>query len=89
MTAFFVDSLTGLQQSDSAKTNELLANLTEILIVLSGTNITALNLNIPQPEPFEPDASDVRLNVYWSISLILSVCRYILILSMYRSSIGL
>ncbi|KAJ7871574.1 hypothetical protein B0H13DRAFT_2060182 [Mycena leptocephala] len=40
VTAFLVDSLTGLQQDEAASTNELLANLTEILIQLSAGRIS-------------------------------------------------
>ncbi|KAJ7119422.1 hypothetical protein C8R44DRAFT_175031 [Mycena epipterygia] len=72
VTAFLVDSLTGLQQDEAARTNELLANLTEIIIQLStGANVSALK--VVSPAPFQPDAVDVRLNSYWSISLILSL----------------
>ncbi|KAJ7645265.1 hypothetical protein B0H17DRAFT_959678, partial [Mycena rosella] len=72
VTAFLVDSLTGLQQDEAARTNELLANLTEILIQLSaGANLSTSK--VAPPAPFLPDAVDVRLNSYWSISLILSV----------------
>ncbi|KAJ7119420.1 hypothetical protein C8R44DRAFT_788033 [Mycena epipterygia] len=71
-SAFLVESLTGLQQDEAARTNELLANLTEIIIQLSaGANVSALK--VVSPAPFQPDAVDVRLNSYWSISLILSL----------------
>ncbi|KAJ7471749.1 hypothetical protein FB451DRAFT_974602, partial [Mycena latifolia] len=69
VTAFLVDSMAGLQQDEVARTNELLANLTEIIIQLSaGANLTALTQG-----PFQPDPMNVRLNSYWSISLILSL----------------
>ncbi|KAJ7645826.1 hypothetical protein B0H17DRAFT_959327 [Mycena rosella] len=72
VTSFLVDSLPGLQQDEAARTNELLANLTEILIQLN-TGANLLTLKTAAPAPFQPDAVDVRLNSYWSISLILSV----------------
>ncbi|KAJ7471754.1 hypothetical protein FB451DRAFT_306638 [Mycena latifolia] len=70
VAAFLVPSLTGLQQDKVDRTNELLANLTEILIELSaGAN--RATLNITSPEIFQPDAMSVRLTSYWSVSLIL------------------
>ncbi|KAJ7471778.1 hypothetical protein FB451DRAFT_307141 [Mycena latifolia] len=72
VTSFLVDSLTGLQQDEAARTNELLANLTDILIQLSaGANATSLRVSAPAP--FQPDPVDVRLNSYWIISLVLSL----------------
>ncbi|KAJ7475239.1 hypothetical protein B0H11DRAFT_2428804, partial [Mycena galericulata] len=68
VTAFLVDSLPGLQQDEVARTNDLLANLTEIVIQLSGTAV-----NITPPATFEPAAAEIRLNSYWSVSLILSL----------------
>ncbi|KAJ6602538.1 hypothetical protein DFH09DRAFT_1470251 [Mycena vulgaris] len=70
VTAFLVDSLPGLQQDGVARTNELLANFTEIIIQLSGNTA----LNITPPATFQPAPADVRLNSYWSVSLILSLC---------------
>lgn len=72
VTSFIVDSFKNLSQDEIARTNELLANLTEIVIKLSGTGSTSLNLVVAQP--FVPQASDVRVNAYWSLSLVLSVC---------------
>lgn len=77
VTAFLVESLNRLEQSDSARTNELLANLTDIIITLSNTNPAALNLQ--PPLAFAPDPSDIRLNAFWSLSLILSVRMAILL----------
>ncbi|KAJ7471771.1 hypothetical protein FB451DRAFT_1134484, partial [Mycena latifolia] len=72
VTSFLVNSLTGLQQDEAARTNELLANLTDILIQLSaGANATSLRVSAPAP--FQPDPVDVRLNSYWIISLVLSL----------------
>lgn len=71
MTAFFVQSLANLQQDEVARTNEILVNLTQIIIQLSG--VDSANLDISSPIPFTPNASDVRLNVYWSLALVLSV----------------
>ncbi|KAJ7645272.1 hypothetical protein B0H17DRAFT_1216104 [Mycena rosella] len=72
VTAFLVNSLTGLQQDEAARTNELLANLTEIVIQLSA-GATLSTLKVAPPTSFLPDAVDVRLNSYWTISLILSL----------------
>ncbi|KAJ7674292.1 hypothetical protein B0H17DRAFT_1208100 [Mycena rosella] len=72
VTAFLVDSLTGLQQDETIRTNELLANLTEIMIQLSaGASLSTLKF--AAPVPFQPDPLDVRLNSNGSFSLILSL----------------
>ncbi|KAJ6590705.1 hypothetical protein DFH09DRAFT_1140075 [Mycena vulgaris] len=71
VTAFLVNSLAGLTEDKVAKTNELLVNLTEIVIALSGK--PASGLNISHPAPFRPDASDVRVNAFWSLSLTFSL----------------
>jgi len=73
VTAFLVASLPKLQQDEAARMNELLTNLTEILIQLSaGAN--AATLRVAGPVPFVPDPVDIRLNSYWSLSLFFSVC---------------
>ncbi|KAJ7754302.1 hypothetical protein DFH07DRAFT_501345 [Mycena maculata] len=71
VTALFVQSVTSLSQDPAARTNELLANLTEIIISLS--NVDFATLHTLAPSRFEPDTDSVRLNVYWSLSLIISV----------------
>ncbi|KAJ7280085.1 hypothetical protein C8J57DRAFT_1567209, partial [Mycena rebaudengoi] len=71
VTAFLVESLSGLRPDEAARTNELLANLTDILITLSGVN--PISLNLSTPAQFQPDSTDVQLNSYWSLSLILSL----------------
>ncbi|KAJ7473276.1 hypothetical protein FB451DRAFT_1248887 [Mycena latifolia] len=69
VTAFLVDSLSTLKQDETAKTNELLLNLTDILILLSDRS----NVTFSQPPQFEPDASDIRVNSFYSLSLVLSL----------------
>jgi hypothetical protein len=71
VTAFFVDSLSKLQPDEAARTNDLLVNLTEIVLIASGIQFNTTNL--PLASSFVPDPADVRKNVYWSISLSLSV----------------
>lgn len=71
LATFLVQSLTGLSQDPGDRTNELLANLTNIIIALNNANVS--NLNIDPPTPFTPESSAIRLNFYWSISLVLSV----------------
>ncbi|KAF7354046.1 hypothetical protein MVEN_01091500 [Mycena venus] len=71
VTAFLVDSLGSLKQDQATRTNELLLNLTDILISLSGQPIS--NLPIPRPSTFEPNASDIRVNAFYSLSLVLSL----------------
>lgn len=60
-----------LSPDTATRTNELLANLTEIVIQLGGAQ--AVQLHITMPDPFVPDASDVRINAYWSLALTISV----------------
>ncbi|KAJ7264171.1 hypothetical protein C8J57DRAFT_1331985 [Mycena rebaudengoi] len=71
ITAFTVHSLANLKQNESSKTNELLANLTNVIIVIGGVN--AANLSLPQPTIFVPDSNDIRFNAYLSLSLIFSL----------------
>ncbi|KAJ7290323.1 hypothetical protein C8J57DRAFT_991471, partial [Mycena rebaudengoi] len=71
VTAFLVESLSGLHPDEAARTNELLANLTDILITLSSVN--PISLNLLTPAQFQPDSTNVQLNSYWSLSLILSL----------------
>ncbi|KAF8068053.1 hypothetical protein FPV67DRAFT_1170506 [Lyophyllum atratum] len=71
VTAFFIASLPALSEDTGKTTNELLKNLTEIIIIINGAN--ASTLNITRAVPFTPDHSSIRLCVYWSLSLILSV----------------
>jgi hypothetical protein len=71
-TAFFVDSFSRLQpRTDTSAMNDVLANLTNVLLLVHGFqfNTTDLRSNVA----FEPDPSDVRENVFWSLSLGLSV----------------
>ncbi|KAJ7471765.1 hypothetical protein FB451DRAFT_1470619 [Mycena latifolia] len=65
VTAFLVGSLPRLQQDEVARTNELLANLTEIVIQLS----RGATLDVTPPVTFQPAAADVRLNSYWLLSV--------------------
>ncbi|KAJ7082701.1 hypothetical protein B0H15DRAFT_764900, partial [Mycena belliarum] len=71
VTAFIVQSMIALKPDEIARTNELLANITNILLTISATN--GAQLNLPQPAVFVPEASDVRLNVYLTLSLIMSL----------------
>ncbi|KAJ7513072.1 hypothetical protein B0H11DRAFT_1948596 [Mycena galericulata] len=71
VTSFFVQSLTALSEDQTVRTNELLANLTDIIIVISG--VPPASLHVSQPLTFHPDPTDVRLNSLWSLSLILSL----------------
>jgi hypothetical protein len=77
VTAFIVPSLAALKQDEMARTNELLLNITNIMILIGGANVT--NLNLTHPTVFVPAASDVRLNVYLTLSLIISVLEFILL----------
>ncbi|KAF7341560.1 hypothetical protein MSAN_02052800 [Mycena sanguinolenta] len=71
VTAFIVPSLATLKQDEIARTNELLLNVTNIMIRISNTDVS--NLNLLPPAVFSPAASDVRFNVYLTLSLIISL----------------
>jgi hypothetical protein len=71
VTAFFVDSFSKLQPDDGAITNSLLSNLTNIVLLIHGVPFNETGL--PLAVPFEPEWNDVRENIFWSISLALSV----------------
>ncbi|KAJ7513300.1 hypothetical protein B0H11DRAFT_1698408, partial [Mycena galericulata] len=71
VTAFIVPSLGTLQPDEMARTNEILSNITSIMIAISAGN--GSNLNLTQPSVFVPAASDVRFNVYLTLSLIISL----------------
>ncbi|KAJ7881793.1 hypothetical protein B0H14DRAFT_3128988 [Mycena olivaceomarginata] len=59
VTAFIVPSLATLKEDDIARTNELLSNLTNIMIQMSGTDVSTLDL--VSPVPFVPAASDLSI----------------------------
>ncbi|KAJ7765362.1 hypothetical protein B0H16DRAFT_1525348 [Mycena metata] len=71
VTSFFVQSLTALKEDQTVRMTQLLANLTDIIIDISG--VPSANLHFTQPPAFHPDPTDVRLNSFWSLSLILSL----------------
>ncbi|KAH8830538.1 hypothetical protein DL96DRAFT_1813576 [Flagelloscypha sp. PMI_526] len=71
VTAFFVESSKELRQSTETRTNQILTNLTEIYLAANGLRFDALN--ITQPQNFQPEAVDVRVNMFWCLSLIMSV----------------
>ncbi|EIM79707.1 uncharacterized protein STEHIDRAFT_30236, partial [Stereum hirsutum FP-91666 SS1] len=71
VTSFLVQASGGLTQATGDRTNIILSNLTDIIIQLNIANASLLNVS--SPVPFTPDSSAVRLNLYWSLSLIISV----------------
>ena len=71
ITAFFIDSFSKLQPDDAAATNGLLSNLTNIVLLVHGISFN--DTGLPLALPFEPEQNDVRENVFWSVSLALSV----------------
>lgn len=54
MTAFYVQSSSGLSPDAAFETNQLLANLTDVIILINGVN--ASQLSLPAPVAFQPDA---------------------------------
>lgn len=71
VTSFLVQSFQGLSQDSGTRTNELVTNLTEIIVQISG--VATSSLNVPSPILFQPATSTVRQSVFWSLSLIVSV----------------
>jgi Family of unknown function (DUF6535) len=61
-----------LQADEAALTNELIANLTDVIIILARTNATG-DFAVAPASSFVPNSGDVRVNVYWSLALIISV----------------
>ncbi|KAG6915412.1 hypothetical protein DXG01_011615 [Tephrocybe rancida] len=70
VTTFFVQSLIGLSEDPGVKTNQLIANLTDIILLVHDTNTNKLNLT--KIQEFKPEAY-VRTGFYWSLALILSI----------------
>ncbi|KAJ7761822.1 hypothetical protein B0H16DRAFT_1530643 [Mycena metata] len=79
VTAFIVPSLLTLKQDETARTNEILLNITEILVIIAGSNLT--HSDLISPSVFVPAASDVRFNVYLTLSLIISLSIGVLAIS--------
>ncbi|KAJ8489887.1 hypothetical protein ONZ45_g13399 [Pleurotus djamor] len=74
VTAFLVESLSELQVDQPARTNELLVNLTSVLVAIH-TNGNLVTVNQAQdPIDFTPDSDSIRVNILWSLSLIFSLC---------------
>lgn len=71
VTAFLVDSLGNLKQDQTQRTNELLVNLTDIILELNRS--PGKDPDFSFPLVFEPSASDIRTNSFYSLSLIFSV----------------
>ncbi|KAJ7199447.1 hypothetical protein GGX14DRAFT_373145, partial [Mycena pura] len=71
VTAFVVDSLADLSQDQTERTNELLVNLTDIILAINSN--PGRNPNLSLPIVFEPSASDIRVNSFYSLSLIFSL----------------
>jgi hypothetical protein len=57
-----------------ARTNELIANLTSVIVILARANATG-EFGVAPATRFVPNSGDVRVNVYWSLALISSVCK--------------
>lgn len=72
VTAFFVDSLKRLQPDEVARTNELIVNLTNTIIILARVNATG-DFGVAPATRFVPNSGNVRINVYWSLALISSI----------------
>lgn len=73
VTTFLVESLGDLQVDQGERTNEILTNITEILVSLAGPADAGGLMVTPTEEAFSPSSDVIRVNIFWSLSLILSV----------------
>ncbi|KAF9499953.1 hypothetical protein BDN71DRAFT_1350461, partial [Pleurotus eryngii] len=73
VTSFLVEAIGNLKPDPADKTNILLANLTEIIVSINRINASQF-LHPTEPEEFEPEPEDIRLNIYCFASLILALC---------------
>ncbi|KAK7036131.1 hypothetical protein R3P38DRAFT_3392059 [Favolaschia claudopus] len=71
VTSFLADSLNNLKPDEAARTNELLLNISDIITAIGGASLS--NLTLSSPSTFEPDPSDIRVNSFYSLSLVLSL----------------
>ncbi|KAF9467926.1 hypothetical protein BDZ94DRAFT_1155334, partial [Collybia nuda] len=69
VTSFVIDSWKNLQEDPIDKTNRILEQL---LIEVRNTNLGNVTA-LPTLQPFIPSTSDVRLNIFWFMSLSLSL----------------
>lgn len=72
VTSFLVEAIGNLKPDPADKTNVLLANLTEIIVSMNRINASQF-LHPTEPEEFEPEPEDIRLNIYCFASLIFAV----------------
>ncbi|KDQ28463.1 hypothetical protein PLEOSDRAFT_1105121 [Pleurotus ostreatus PC15] len=73
VTTFLVESLGHLQVDQGERTNEILTNITEILVSLAGPAGAGGVMVTPTEEVFSPSSDVIRGNIFWSLSLILSL----------------
>ncbi|KAI3605724.1 hypothetical protein WG66_012026 [Moniliophthora roreri] len=66
VTAFVIESYQWLEEDPADTTVALLTQLVSVQV--NGSESTSF-----EPTPFKPDASSVRINVFWFLSLILSL----------------
>jgi hypothetical protein len=72
VTPFIIDSYKNLRESSDSQTNWLLE---QVLLEIRNTNIGNATANslLPTPQTFTPSALDIRLNIFWFMSLSLSL----------------
>lgn len=71
VTAFIVESYKKLQQDPN---DDIVNLLSQIASRINGPlNASTATLGPPAPSPFVPAASAIRVNVFWFISLVLSL----------------
>ncbi|KAG6857055.1 hypothetical protein H0H87_010020 [Tephrocybe sp. NHM501043] len=71
IAAFFIESSKGCREDEAKRTNELLRNLTNIILAIHNTSFDATKL--PAQVDFIPEPRDLRATSYWAIALIFSL----------------
>ena len=72
VTAFIIDSYKNLREDPTSRTNWLLE---QVLLEIRNANISNATANslLPTPSTFTPSALNIRLNIFWFMSLSLSL----------------
>ncbi|KAJ7048532.1 hypothetical protein C8F01DRAFT_927071, partial [Mycena amicta] len=69
ISAFLVNSIASISPDKTDRTNELLANLTDIVLTIHNYSATSFK----SPAQFHPDPVNVRVNAFWALSLTISL----------------
>ncbi len=73
ITAFQTPVIGSLSPDPVDRTNELLANLTDIVVLTLSRSGLSTPTEFSKPEPFVPSPSASVINLLWSLSLVIAV----------------